>query len=515
MVRRALISVSDKRGIVEFAKELERLGVEIISTGGTAKTLADSGVNVTKVSDVTGFPEILDGRVKTLNPIIHGGILAVRGNEQHMKQLKELNIKPIDMVVINLYPFKDTILKEGVTFEEAIENIDIGGPTMIRAAAKNFQDVVVVINPDKYEEIVKELSDKGNISKETRLELALEVFEYTSFYDGLITNYLKKQIGSKQFPEILTLTLEKVQDLRYGENPHQEAAFYREPLPVSGSLAYAEQLHGKALSFNNINDTNAAIEMVREFSRPTVVGVKHANPCGIGSANTIYEAYRKAFEADPVSIFGGIVASNRTVDIAMAEDINSIFIEVVVAPDYEKEALEILMQKQNIRLLKMEELALPSKPEGLLDMKRVKGGLVIQETDVAKLDLDNLTIVTNRKPTAEEMDDLLFGWKVVKHVKSNAIVLAKDEQTVGIGPGQTNRIWAAENSIRQAGEKTKGSVMASDAFFPFPDVVEAAEKAGVTAIIQPGGSIRDEESIKAANKANIAMVFTGIRHFKH
>jgi len=515
MIKRALISVSDKTGIVKFAKELEKLGIEIISTGGTAKTLSDNGINVTKVSDVTDFPEILDGRVKTLNPKIHGGILAVRENKEHIEELKQHNIETIDLVVINLYPFEETINKIDVSLEEAIENIDIGGPTMIRAAGKNFKDVVVVIKPDNYDGIIKELSKNGEISYNTRLKLAQEVFEYMAYYDGLIANYLKSQMEITQFPEKLTINLEKVQDLRYGENPHQKAAFYRETVQVPGSLAYAEQLHGKALSFNNINDTNAAIEMVRDFKKPTIVGVKHANPCGIGSSDTIYHAYRKAFEADPISIFGGIIASNRIIDIPTAEDINSIFIEVVVAPDYDKEALEILRQKKNIRLLKIHELSIPSKSEGMLDMKRVKGGFVIQEVDKGKINPEDLTVVTNRKPTAKEMEDLLFGWTVVKHVKSNAIVLAQDEQTVGIGPGQTNRIWAAQNAIRQAGDKAKGSVLASDAFFPFPDVVEAAEKSGITAIIQPGGSIRDEESIKVADKANIAMVFTGMRHFKH
>lgn len=515
MIKRALISVSDKRGIVEFARGLAELGVEIISTGGTAKVLKEAGVNVIQVSEITGFPEILDGRVKTLHPLIHGGILAVRNNREHMKQLNEMNIKPIDMVVINLYPFKNTILKEGVTFDEAIENIDIGGPTMIRAAAKNFQDVVVVVNPDRYGSILEELKEKCYISRETKLKLALEVFEHTSHYDTLIADYLRKKTGARPFPETVTITMEKVQDLRYGENPHQKAAFYREVVPVEGSIALTQQLHGKELSFNNINDANAAVEIVREFSKPTVVGVKHANPCGVGSANNIYEAYKKAFEADPVSIFGGIFAINRTVDAGIAREINSIFIEIVIAPDYQEEALEILREKKNIRVLKMEELALPYKPEGTMDMKRVRGGLLLQDADEVDMNTETIRVVTKRKPTAKELEDLIFAWKVVKHAKSNAIVLARDEQTVGIGPGQVSRIWAAENAIRQAKDRARGSVMASDAFFPFPDVVEAAAGAGITAIIQPGGSMKDEESIKAANEADIAMVFTGIRHFKH
>ncbi|MDI3533788.1 MAG: phosphoribosylaminoimidazolecarboxamide formyltransferase / cyclohydrolase [Thermosediminibacterales bacterium] len=515
MIKRALISVSDKTGIVEFAKKLEELGVEILSTGGTAKLLKESGVSVIPVSDVTGFPEILDGRVKTLHPKIHGGILAVRENKEHMNQLNELNIKPIDLLVINLYPFKETIKKEGITFEEAIENIDIGGPTMIRAAAKNHQDVAVVINPERYSSILEEIEQTGDISLKTKRELALEVFSYTAHYDALIADYLRKQLGRCEFPELFTITFEKQQELRYGENPHQKACFYREVIKPRGSLVRAEQLHGKELSFNNINDANAAVELVKEFTQPTVVGLKHTNPCGVGSGETVYEAYKKAFEADPVSIFGGIFAFNRPVDKKTAEEINKIFIEIVVAPDFEPEALEVLKQKKNIRLLRLEDLQYSTREQETLDMKRVAGGLLVQEADVVDLDKEKLKVVTEKEPDEREWQDLFFGWKVVKHVKSNGIVLVKNLQTVGVGPGQVNRIWPTKYSILQAGEKARGAVLASDAFFPFADVVEAAAEAGITAIIQPGGSIRDKESIEAANAAGIAMVFTGIRHFKH
>lgn len=515
MIKRALISVYDKTGIVDFARALNGMGIEIISTGGTARLLSDSGINVTMVSDITGFPEILDGRVKTLHPKIHGGILARRKEKSHISQLEELGIKTIDLLVVNLYPFKETVLKEGVTEEEILENIDIGGPTMLRAAAKNFEDVVVVANPERYREIIEELLTTGTVSLETRKKLAFEVFKTTSHYDALICDYFKKSLDDKGFDDVLTLTYEKVQDLRYGENPHQKAAFYREIGNVSGTIVGAEQLHGKQLSFNNINDTNAAVELIKEFQKPTVVGLKHTNPCGVGSANSINEAFEKAYSADPVSIFGGIFALNRPVTPEIAEKINSIFIEIVVAPDYDEKALEILKQKENIRLLKLPELGGYFEKGHRWDIKRVEGGILVQETDRIDLNEENLVVVTKRKPSEQEWEDMYFGWKVVKHVKSNGIVLAKHEQTVGVGPGQVNRIWAAENAIRQAKDKARGSVLASDAFFPFPDVVKAAAEAGVTAIIQPGGSIRDEESIKAANERDIAMVFTGIRHFKH
>lgn len=515
MAKRALISISDKTGIVNFARRLVELGFEVISTGGTAKTLIEAGITVTKVSDVTGFPEILDGRVKTLHPKIHGGILGIRDNEEHKKQMEDMGIAPIDIVVINLYPFKQTVAKPDATQEEIIENIDIGGPAMLRAAAKNHEYVTVVVNPDKYPLVLRELEQNGEVSRETRYALALEVFEHTAAYDAAIANYMCGRVDNAVFPTNLTITFEKVQDLRYGENPHQSAAFYKDIcLPVA-SLAKAEQLQGKELSFNNINDTAAAVELVREFSKATAVAVKHTNPCGVGSALKISEAFRKAYECDPVSIFGGILAFNRTVDAATAAEIAKIFIEVVIAPHYEQEALEILKEKKNLRILKLEDLSLPTVRRGVWDIRSVPGGLLVQEADELNYDREKLKVVTKIKPTQEQWDDMLFGWKVVKHMKSNAIAIVKDEQTVGLGPGQVNRIWPTRYSLKQAGDKAQGAVLASDAFFPFPDVVEAAAEAGVKAIIQPGGSIRDEESIKAANDAGIAMVFTEVRHFKH
>jgi len=513
MIKRALISVSDKTGIVEFARKLKELGVEIISTGGTAKKLVENDIEVTKVSDITGFPECLDGRVKTLHPVIHGGILAIRDNEAHMNQLKELNIEPIDLLVINLYPFKQTIAKENVEFDEAIENIDIGGPTMLRSAAKNFKYVTVVTDPVDYNKVINELTENNEVSYETKYELALKVFEHTSHYDTLISGYLRNRLEDKEFPEILTLTYEKVSSLRYGENPHQKAVFYKEVGKNEGSLVNAMQLHGKELSFNNINDTNGALELLKEYEEPTVVGVKHTNACGVGSGYDIYDAYIKAYECDPKSIFGGIVAANRSIDYRTAEEINKIFVEIVIAPDFDEDALEILKSKKNIRLLKLENIG-KKQSKNAMDIKKVNGGILLQDID-AEMYKDELKVVTERIPTDKEMEDLKFAWKVCKHIKSNGIVLAKNKQTVGIGPGQVNRIWAVENSIKQALVEVKGSVMASDAYFPFGDSVEAAAKAGITAIIQPGGSMRDQESIDAANKYGIAMVFTGMRHFKH
>lgn len=513
MIKRALISVSDKTGIVEFAKKLKELGVEIISTGGTAKKLTENDVEVTKVSDITGFPECLDGRVKTLHPVIHGGILAIRDSEDHMAQLNELNIEPIDLLVINLYPFKQTIAKENVEFDEAIENIDIGGPTMLRSAAKNFKYVTVVTDPRDYDRVLNELTQSNEVAYETKYELALKVFEHTSHYDTMISGYLRNRLENKDFPQLLTLTYEKVSDLRYGENPHQKAAFYREVGKKEGALVDAVQLHGKELSFNNINDTNGALELLKEYEEPTVVGVKHTNACGVGSGYDIYDAYMKAYECDPKSIFGGIVASNRAIDHRTAQEINKIYVEIVIAPDFDEDALEILKSKKNVRLLKLENIG-KKQDENAMDIKKVNGGILLQNVN-AELYKDELKVVTERIPTEKEMEDLKFAWKVCKHIKSNGIVLAKNKQTVGVGPGQVNRIWAVENSIKQAFIEVKGSVMASDAFFPFADCVEAAAKAGITAIIQPGGSIKDQDSIDAANKFGIAMVFTGMRHFKH
>lgn len=513
MAKRAFISVFDKTGVVEFARNLEGLGYEILSTGGTQKELESAGIGVVNVSDITGFPECLDGRVKTLHPKIHAGILAMRGNKQHMQQLSELGVETIDVVAVNLYPFKQTISKPDVALEDAIENIDIGGPTMLRAAAKNWQDVAVVVDAADYEKVVEEIRENGEVSRQTKFYLSAKVFENTAAYDALIANYMFKQLGTDEMPEKLTLTFEKQQSMRYGENPYQRAAFYKEPLMVMGSLAQAEQLNGKELSYNNINDAGGALDTLREFDEITVVAVKHANPCGVGSSSTVYDAYMKAYESDPVSIFGGIVATNAQVDEKTADAMSKIFLEIVIAPSYTKEALEILCQKKNLRVLRLPDISAKA-PAGALDMKRVLGGMLVQDVDAKLLD-GELRVVTKRQPTEEEMESMLFGFKVVKHVKSNAIVIAKDCATLGIGPGQTNRIWSTEMAIERSGEEAKGAILASDAFFPFDDCVEAAHKAGITAIIQPGGSVRDEDSIKKCDEYGIAMVFTGIRHFKH
>jgi len=514
MIKRALISVSDKTGIVELAAELERYGVEIISTGGTAKTLANAGIKVVNVSDITGYPECLDGRVKTLHPAVHGGLLAIRNNPEHMKQIKELGIEPIDIVIINLYPFKQTILKGHIELEEAIENIDIGGPTMLRAAAKNYQDVVVIVDPADYSLVLTELKNSRDISVKTKFKLAYKVFEHTSHYDSLIAKYLRDKLGEEFFPETLSLTFEKVQDMRYGENPHQKAVFYKEVGANIGCLTNSQQLHGKELSYNNINDTNGAIELLKEFDEPTVVAVKHANPCGVASAGNIYEAYVKTYEADPVSIYGGIIAANREIDKKTAEEINKIFVEIVIAPSFTEEALQILTQKKNIRVLKLDNIT-AKLPAGAYDMKKVAGGLLVQSYNSELLNTDELKCVTDTQVAPELMEDLIFAMKVVKHTKSNGIAMAKGKQSIGIGPGQLNRIMATKIAAEYAGDRANGAVMASDAFFPFPDCVEAAAAAGIKAIIQPGGAGRDQESIDACNKYGIAMVFTGMRHFKH
>lgn len=510
-MKRALISVSDKTGILEFALELQALGVEIISTGGTAKMLAEHGVKVTGISEVTGFPEILDGRVKTLHPNIHSGLLAVRDKKEHRQQIEELGIQPIDLVVVNLYPFRETISKSNVTYEEAIENIDIGGPTMLRSAAKNHAFVTVVVDARDYPTILEEMKN-GGVTIETKRRLAAKVFRHTAAYDSLISNYLTKQIG-EEWPDQYTVTFEKAQDLRYGENPHQKAAFYRNPIAKSGTLSTAEQLHGKELSYNNINDADAALKLVKEFDQPAVVAVKHTNPCGVGIGNTIFDAYQKAFESDPVSIFGGIIAANRKIDRPTAEKMKEIFLEIIMAPDFDEEALALLKEKKNLRLLRVGDVRNEPVPERLIST--VSGGVLIQEEDIKQISSEDLRVVTERKPSEEEMEQLHFAWKVVKHIKSNAIVLIKDNQTIGVGAGQMNRVGSAKIAIEQAGAKAIGSFLASDAFFPMSDTVEEAAKAGITAIIQPGGSIRDEESIEAANNHGIAMVFTGIRHFKH
>ncbi len=510
-MKRALISVFDKEGIVDFAKELHQMGWEIISTGGTASALEQANVPVMDISDLTQFPECFDGRVKTLHPNVEGGILAVRDNEKHQQQMSQLGIDPIDIVVCNLYPFKETILNKTSTHEQIIENIDIGGPTMLRAAAKNYKFVNVITDPADYSQVIEELKVKGETTHETKEYLAAKVFEHTAHYDALISGYFNEKLGNK-FPDTLTLTFEKKQALRYGENPHQQASFYTQIKENEGTLTVANKIHGKELSYNNIGDTDGALETLKEFDEPTVVAAKHANPCGIGSANTIAEAFQRAYDADPVSIFGGIVAANREIDKATAEIMNGIFLEVIVAPSFSDEALEILTKKKNLRLLQLPEI-LKSDDVGL-KARTVLGGLLVQDFD-NKLVNDELKVVTKRQPSEKEMEDLLFAWKAVKHAKSNGIAIAKDKTTTGVGPGQVSRIWALENAIKQGGNNIAGSVLASDAFFPFSDCVEAAHQAGITAIIQPGGSIRDKESIDAADKYGIAMVFTGMRHFKH
>lgn len=514
-LKRALISVSDKTGIVEFARALAAQGVELISTGGTKSLLEKEGVPVIGISDVTGFPEIMDGRVKTLHPAVHSGLLAVRDNAEHQAQMKELGLDYIDLVVVNLYPFKETISKSDVTYEDAIENIDIGGPTMLRSAAKNHAFVTVVVDAADYGKVLDEIQADGDTTIETRRALAAKVFRHTAAYDSLISNYLTAQTTGEAFPETLTVTYEKVQSLRYGENPHQQAAFYREPLAVVGSLTAAEQLHGKELSYNNINDANAAMAIVSEFDGPAVAAVKHMNPCGVGIGENVYEAYRKAYESDPISIFGGIVAANRAIDEDTAQLLSEIFLEIVIAPGFTQEALDILTKKKNIRLMQTGIIPSPGNRHTALQLTSVNGGLLVQETDVHNVKEEDLKVITNREPSAEELEQLRFGWNIVKHVKSNAIVLVKDGMTVGIGAGQMNRVGAARIAIEQAGEKAKGAVLASDAFFPMGDTLELAAEAGITAVIQPGGSIRDEESIKVANDNGMAMVMTGIRHFKH
>ena len=517
---RALISVSDKTGIVEFAKSLQDLGVEIISTGGTYKILKENNISVMEISELTGFPECLDGRVKTLHPKVHAGILAMRSKPTHMEQLKDLGIDTIDLVVVNLYPFKQTILKDNVTREDAVENIDIGGPTMLRSAAKNYQDVSVVTDPADYEKVLGELKTNGKVSVDTNFYFMQKVFEHTANYDTMIFDYLRSQRQDTSYPSCLSLTFEKVQEMRYGENPHQTGALYKEVGKCEGSLTTAKQLNGKELSFNNINDTNGALELLKEFDEPTVVACKHGNPCGVGSDEDILKAWEKAYSADKTSIFGGIVVLNRKLTKEIAEQMAKIFLEVIVAPSYEPEALNILCQKKNIRVLELPNISV-KQPTSAYDIKKINGGIIIQSIDRNLFNGDNsYQVITKREPTKEELEDLLFTWKIVKHTKSNAIVIGKNKQSLGIGPGQVNRIWSTkqcfEHAVELIGETaTNGAVLASDAFFPFDDCVEAAHQAGITAIIQPGGSINDQMSIDKCNEYDMAMLFTGMRHFKH
>ncbi|MFH1240398.1 MAG: bifunctional phosphoribosylaminoimidazolecarboxamide formyltransferase/IMP cyclohydrolase [Candidatus Diapherotrites archaeon] len=513
-VQKALISVYDKEGIADFARGLSALGVEIISTGGTAKHLQDAGIAVIPIEKVTDFPEILDGRLKTLHPAIHGGILAVRENSSHMKQLKKLGIETIDLVVINLYPFKEVISKEIVKLEDAIENIDIGGPTMLRAAAKNYKNVCVVTSPSQYTDLLNELKKSGTVSLETRKMFAAKVFEETAYYDSLISDYLRKELTENDFPEKLTMGFEKIAQTRYGENPHQQGALYKSVVQVGCCTVGTEQIQGKELSFNNYYDMNAALELIKEFSEPAVVIVKHANPCGVAIDKTISNAFKNALECDAKSAFGSIIALNRTCNVETAKQITSFFNEVVVAPDFDKDALDEFSKKKNLRVLKLEKLGSDSRM-GCVDFKKIDGGILIQDTDTANTTQKELQIVSKNKPSAQQLKDLLFAWKVAKHVRSNAIVLAKNNATVGIGAGQMSRIDSTELAIKKANGKEKGAVLASDAFFPFRDNVDSAVKAGIVAIIQPGGSLRDDEVIQAVNEHKIPMVFTGKRHFRH
>jgi phosphoribosylaminoimidazolecarboxamide formyltransferase/IMP cyclohydrolase len=515
-VKRALISVSDKTGILDFARELNKLGVQIVSTGGTAKLLRDNNIQVKEVSEYTGFPEMLDGRVKTLHPKIHGGLLALRDNPKHMQSLKEHDIGLIDMVVVNLYPFEKTTQKPNVTIEEVIENIDIGGPSMLRSAAKNHNDVAVICDPCHYSRVIDELKkNSGALSGDLMRELAIEVFALTCRYDNTIHNYLKNyfyaQPESSGLPQELNLYFEKIQDLRYGENPHQKAAFYKEKGKTRG-LINLKQLQGKELSFNNILDLNSAWELVREFSKPAAVIVKHNNPCGVAEDETLDKAFLAAYKCDPLSAFGGIVALDRKVDLKTAKVIaKSGFLECIIAPGFDKGVQDLFKDKKNLRLLELNDIEPIDEPE----LKRVSGGLLLQDKSLATLDVNNLKVATQKKPTKKELDSLIFGWKVAKHTKSNAIVLIRGTKTVGIGAGQMSRVDSVKIAKIKAGALSKNSYLASDAFFPKADAVIEAAKAGIKAIIQPGGSISDAEIIKACDKYKIAMVFTGIRHFKH
>lgn len=515
---KALISVSDKTGVVEFAKGLVALGWEILSTSGTMKLLKESGVPVTSVSDVTGFPEICDGRVKTLHPKIHGALLARRDIPEHMKELKDNDIDTIDLVCVNLYPFRETIAKPDVTMEDAVEHIDIGGPSMLRSAAKNWESVTVVCNPADYETILSEIKADGNTTRETRLKLSAKAYTHTAEYDMAISTYMRAQAG---LPEKLFLEYDLKQELRYGENPHQEAKFFASKVKEPFSLATAEQLNGKELSYNNIQDANATLNIAREFDEPFCVGVKHMNPCGSATGKTIAEAWKKAYEADKTSIFGGIVAANREIDLETAQMLKPIFLEIVMAPSFAPDALELLCTKKNLRVLKVDMSKDNTVRKQYVSMN---GGMLVQDRDINTKTVSAEQCVTEAKPTAEQLADLEFAWKIVKHVKSNAIVVAKNGMTYGVGAGQMNRIGSAEIALKQAQATlkeegkdimTEGLVLASDGFFPFNDCVALAAEYGIKAIVQPGGSIRDEDSVKLADEKGITMLFTGERHFKH
>lgn len=511
---KALISVSDKTGIIEFARSLKELGWEIIATGGTMKALREAGIEVTSISDVTGFPEICDGRVKTLHPKIHGGLLGRRDLPDHLAQLEANGIEFIDMVVVNLYPFEATIARKDVTMEEAVENIDIGGPSMLRSAAKNFKDVTVVCNPAEYDLILSEIKTHGNTTLETRFRLSAEAFTHTALYDSRIAEYMRRQSGME---EKLFLDFEKVQDLRYGENPHQKAAFYRSSADSAFSVAHSKQLQGKELSYNNIQDANAALSIVREFDEPFCVGLKHMNPCGAAVGEDIVDAWNKAYEADKVSIYGGIVAFNREVNKEVALKMKPIFLEIVIAPSFTGEALEVLASKKNLRLVQVSIDRESGSGKKAKQYTGVTGGLLVQDADREMKEITPEMCIAGPKPSKELLEDMNFGWKIVKHVKSNAIVVVKNRATVGVGAGQMNRVGSAGIALKQAAEnKVFGElVLASDGFLPFDDTVTLAAENGVVAIVQPGGSIRDEDCINKAREKGITMALTGMRHFKH
>ncbi len=513
MIKRALISVSDKRGILDFAKRLSELGFEILSTGGTAKTLRDAGINVVDVSDYTDFPEIMDGRVKTLHPRIHGGILALRSNKEHIEATKRYGIKLIDLVVVNLYPFENSV-KEDSRFDEIIENIDIGGPSMVRAAAKNFNAVTIVVDPNDYGLVISELEKNNEVSKRTRERLAVKAFSHTARYDAIISGYLRERLSYGDFPESLTLTFDKVRELRYGENPHQKGAIYKDPFVKETSMLSSRVLmEGKPLSFNNFLDGDAALEIVKEFEEPTVAVIKHCNPCGVASRKRIEDAFKDAYDVDPMSAFGCVIAMNKTCTLEIAKMTKGKYIEVLIAPKFEDSALEFIRaNKRNIRVL---EIGLLRKCNRGISFKRVTDGLLVQTKSWPNIEKTELRVVTKRKPTKRELEDLIFAWKVNKHTTSNSVVFCKDKTAYGLGVGQMSRVDASIIAKRKAKGRAKGGVMSSDAFFPFRDAVDAASEAGIRAIIQPGGSIRDEEIIEAANQHKMAMVFSGIRLFKH
>jgi phosphoribosylaminoimidazolecarboxamide formyltransferase/IMP cyclohydrolase len=511
-IKRALVSVYDKTGIIAFCRNLHKLGVEIIATGGTTRLLKENKIPVKSVSDITHFPEILNGRVKTLHPKILGGILALREKTEHVSELKKHDIIPIDMVVSNLYPFEKVTSKDDIKLREALENIDIGGPNMIRAAAKNFENVVVVVDPKDYDVVLKELKEKGDVSKKTRSRLATEAFRHTSKYDWIIHKFLEKSVSEPtEFPELLNLSYKKIQDLRYGENPHQKAAFYRESDIKEPCVTNAEKLSGKELSWTNVLDLNSALELVKEFDEPAVAIIKHTSPCGVACGKDIFDAFEQAYSSDPLSAFGGIVGANRKIDLTTAKRMSEYHFDAIIAPDFEGDALEVLKKRNVLILMKTGKLNRSQVKH--FDIVSVIGGLMVQERD--ECPLQNAMVVTKIKPTHQQMDSMMFAWKVVKHVKSNAIVLIKGKRTVGIGMGQTSRVDSVKIAINKAGDESKGSIMASDGFFPFRDSIDEATKAGIVAIIQPGGSIKDKEVINVANEHGIAMVFTGMRCFRH